>query len=1197
MSASNRPRWRDRCASVEKGRDAVNRPIQLGGHVVEKARYQVLSNLVAEPMEAPDRSSCCWQMCRSFLCAAAFFIAIICVLDTTLEPVNDGGDSRMAHRNGTLLQQNPFGVVEPNTITQTTVETTLTTTMNADNNEVWIAQRFQLSLTVNVEMTNQEKISLTLANDTGFFAIHEDNTIRRNAMTPLQEQLTSRVLRLMRSALSSCCHSADLHVQNDDDISNVQDDDAVSMPRRLTDQTHNAAVSNTAQSVVSGSRHNNVGSKIVGLIGKGFNRTMPFAIARPSSGPAGLYATVCICLFLAFTSMFCHMHQGPYRPHPSQHGQPRQHVHQSDAGPPFVGTATLKVPPSWSLERNHLYSLRSWVADLVLRASASDLEPQRHGPIAALQIQGSARELVRELTPQQLQHGDFDPITGQQLTGLMLLVQVLARRYAPLEAENTTKSISEFLSFRRLPNEPIDSTLVRFDILRNRAHARAGFAINFTGLSWLLLQSLNVPAEVWDRLLAPLNGQLPNQEHELQDLMERLRRLFHLREGRMSGSHAPGATGDNGNFYAGEPNRENAFAYFPTFDPEPEPRPSGAYAMGGPYPPDPWQAAASAAADTANAGCAGCGAWDSWQGVNHSYHANSGVCQTCGTFLYDGGSTDTSTDNDMPDGTASEPVDPAEVYQEYAFARKKWRRMSGKFPRRYRKWGKGSNKGSKGYAAFLPSGAFAGGKGGGNKGSGPRKNPKDRNGEVMKCRICNSDEHLWRRCPRRDDNHGGKGASYPTNAMMSQQSTQPQQLALMSSRPLIWGSGGSSSVMPGVHFYGAELEQLRSVSQSGSVASSRKRVSSEPEVEEIADSPVRSTAPAPTWSPGNPPGRADSDREVTALITGMPAPAFPPPSNVAPPIGSSKQARTDRSARDESGSVVSRASGSMSRAEQQELRDRNSAGLTQMLLGMDRHAGFTPGAVRLTPAQTPQQPSNFSAANPLMPYGVGSSSSHSGQGGGAFPWWETDSPGTNNQVSADQSCAYHLRTRSKSGQVGILIDPGAHDNLVGSITAKDMAEQNGVALAEKTMDKSLPVEGVGKDPQVAQKAIRLSMAVKDTDGNLTDASYTAPQIEGSLLPPLLGNKTLRRMQSLIDCGSGRLILPGPGGVELKLSPGTLVYDLEFTPSGHWILPLHPRATETDAASKRKSELQFNMSVREARSQSPKRQPGVGEKSN
>ena len=54
---------------------------------------------------------------------------------------------------------------------------------------------------------------------------------------------------------------------------------------------------------------------------------------------------------LAMSASVCHM-QPPFRPHPMQQG-PRLSVHQSDAGPPFVGTATLKVPPSLCVERNH----------------------------------------------------------------------------------------------------------------------------------------------------------------------------------------------------------------------------------------------------------------------------------------------------------------------------------------------------------------------------------------------------------------------------------------------------------------------------------------------------------------------------------------------------------------------------------------------------------------------------------------------------------------------------------------------------------------------------------------------------------------------------------------------------------------------------------------------------------------------------
>ena len=173
-----------------------------------------------------------------------------------------------------------------------------------------------------------------------------------------------------------------------------------------------------------------------------------------------------------------------------EHGPPRQHAHVGDAGPPYVGTATLKVPPAWSSERQASYSLRSWISDLILWSSATDLDHRRLGPIAALQVTGSAKELVRELTPEQLSNGVVDPQTGQHITGLMLLVRTLATRYAPLDQEASTRSVSEFLNFAKLPGEGIDALLVRYDVLRNRAALRGGLQMNASGMAWLLMRAL-----------------------------------------------------------------------------------------------------------------------------------------------------------------------------------------------------------------------------------------------------------------------------------------------------------------------------------------------------------------------------------------------------------------------------------------------------------------------------------------------------------------------------------------------------------------------------------------------------------------------------------------------------------------------------------------------------------------------------------
>ena len=75
-------------------------------------------------------------------------------------------------------------------------------------------------------------------------------------------------------------------------------------------------------------------------------------------------------------------------------------------------------------------------------------------------------------------------------------------------------------------------------------------------------------------------------------LLERLRRLFHLKEGRMHHGGMQGAMRDLGNFHTE--------GFCPTFMPD-GPH-ADAYAAGGPNAPDPW-AAALASAASANAGC------------------------------------------------------------------------------------------------------------------------------------------------------------------------------------------------------------------------------------------------------------------------------------------------------------------------------------------------------------------------------------------------------------------------------------------------------------------------------------------------------------------------------------------------------------------------------------------------------------------
>ena len=92
-------------------------------------------------------------------------------------------------------------------------------------------------------------------------------------------------------------------------------------------------------------------------------------------------------------------------------------------------------------------------------------------------------------------------------------------------------------------------------------------------------------------------------------------------------------------------------------------------------------------------------------------------------------------------------------------------------------------------------------------------------------------------------------------------------------------------------------------------------------------------------------------------------------------------------------------------------------------------------------------------------------------------------------------------------------------NSIGRVAAQQMCNELQSELHLRNMEKPLPVEGVGKSAQVADRAACIPMAVLDVFGKKTDVTYTAPIIQDSMLPPLLGNHTLRRMKVIVDCGS------------------------------------------------------------------------------
>ena len=142
----------------------------------------------------------------------------------------------------------------------------------------------------------------------------------------------------------------------------------------------------------------------------------------------------------------------------------------------------------------------------------------------------------------------------------------------------------------------------------------------------------------------------------------------------------------------------------------------------------------------------------------------------------------------IPQGTP-EPQIGSALFWAYQRTKAAWRKFSGKPVRRARRFfkrkgkGKGRGNGHRGVTAYLATAPieeieeilYAHGKGKGKGkskgkrtsglGFGRKTNPKGKDGNIMKCHECDSEDHLVAQCPRRNNRNN-------TNAHLAQ---PPQQ--------------------------------------------------------------------------------------------------------------------------------------------------------------------------------------------------------------------------------------------------------------------------------------------------------------------------------------------------------------------------------------------------------------------------------------
>ena len=197
--------------------------------------------------------------------------------------------------------------------------------------------------------------------------------------------------------------------------------------------------------------------------------------------------------------------------------------------------STSKVPPYWepSLERRG-YPMRTWMQDIGIWATATELQEEQIAGVVVQRIGGVARDMLREMPLELLRNGrdevGADGVTVVHVTGLEVVIRGLSRRFGQDELDAHVQSAVELLTFRRLSGETIDNVLSRYELVRNKALATQSMQLGVGVMSWLLLTHLEIPKAAWTTLLLRTDGRLPANDGEFRALLDQIKRQAHLME-------------------------------------------------------------------------------------------------------------------------------------------------------------------------------------------------------------------------------------------------------------------------------------------------------------------------------------------------------------------------------------------------------------------------------------------------------------------------------------------------------------------------------------------------------------------------------------------------------------------------------------------------------------------------------------------
>jgi len=188
-----------------------------------------------------------------------------------------------------------------------------------------------------------------------------------------------------------------------------------------------------------------------------------------------------------------------------------------------------RVPPAWSPENESSYSFRAYMTDISIWIMLTDLQPHQQCAAIIMRLGGAAREMARQITPQEMMQGGVQ--NGVLVDPVTYLLGALHARFSALEEESRLTCMTEMLAFARRPGENINSLLSRYETVRQRAAIEGQFVMSVEGCSLQILRACGIGSQHLFTLLQPFQGQLPQNDEQFRQMCTQLRRYGHISEG------------------------------------------------------------------------------------------------------------------------------------------------------------------------------------------------------------------------------------------------------------------------------------------------------------------------------------------------------------------------------------------------------------------------------------------------------------------------------------------------------------------------------------------------------------------------------------------------------------------------------------------------------------------------------------------